>query len=162
MGKNAENSARILPLAFVDDLSGISGCGSLLQSLNTLINTQIELKKLRFHTTDAHGKSKCKNYTSVNNVLKVHGTAVKEIKDDKYLGDILSCDGKNTKNIKDRISKGVGIIANIFNLLEVISFGQYHFEIAVLIRNTMLIINGTLTNAEVWYEANQNKPLKTL
>ena len=76
---------------------------------------------------------------------------MREINDDKYLGDILSCDGKNTKNIKDRISKGVGIIANIFNLLEVISFGQYHFEIAVLIRNTMLIINGTLTNAEVWY-----------
>ena len=75
---------------------------------------------------------------------------MKEIKDDRYLGDIISSDGKNTKNIKDRISKGVGIIANIFNLLEVISFGQHHFEIAVLLRNTMLI-NGTLTNAEVWY-----------
>ena len=150
-----KNSARIFPLAFVDDLSGISRCGSQSQSLNTFINTQIELKKLRFHTTDAHGKSKChKLHIGKQSrdcpVLKVHGTVMKEIKDDRYLGDIISSDGKNTKNIKDRISKGVGIIAHIFNLLEVISFGQYHFEIAVLLRNTMLI-NGTLTNAEVWY-----------
>ena len=150
-----KNSARIFPLAFVDDLSGISRCGSQSQSLNTFINTQIELKKLRFHTTDAHGKSKChKLHIGKQSrdcpVLKVHGTVMKEIKDDRYLGDILSSDGKNTKHIKDRISKGVGIIAHIFNLLEVISFGQYHFEIAVLLRNTMLI-NGTLTNAEVWY-----------
>ena len=150
-----KNSARILPLAFVDDLSGISRCGSQSQSLNTFINTQIELKKLRFHTTDAKGKSKCHKLhigkqTRDCRALKVHGTTMKEVKDDRYLGDILSSDGKNTKNIKDRISKGVGIIANIFNLLEVISFGQYHFEIAVLLRNSMLI-NGTLTNAEVWY-----------
>ena len=103
-----KNSARILPLAFVDDLSGISRCGSQSQSLNTFINTQIELKKLRFHTTDAHGKSKCHKLhigkqTCDCPVLKVQGTAMREIKDDKYLGDILSCDGKNTKNIKDRI-----------------------------------------------------------
>ena len=67
--------------------------------------------------------------------LKVHGTEMLEVKDDKYLGDILSSDGKNTKNIKDRISKGVGIMANIFNLLDTISFGQFYFEIAVLLRN---------------------------
>ena len=111
---------------------------------------------LHQHTDRAKkDKSKCRKLhigkqTHDCRALKVHGTAMKEVKDDRYLGDILSCDGKNTKNIKDRISKGVGIIANIFNLLEVISFGQYHFEIAVLLRNSMLI-NGTLTNAEVWY-----------
>ena len=150
-----KKSARILPLAFVDDLNGISKCGSDSLSLNTFINTQIELKKLRFHTTDAKGKSKCNKLhigKQMRNcpVLKVHGTPMQEVKDDRYLGDILSCDGRNTKNIKDRISKGVGIMANIFNLLEVISFGQFHFEIAVLLRNSMLI-NGILTNAEVWY-----------
>ena len=40
------------------------------------------------------------------------------VKDDGYLGDILSSDGKNLNNIKDTISKGVGIISNIFNLLD--------------------------------------------
>ena len=125
-GKNYylyKNAVRILPLAFVDDLSGITKCGSHSLSLNTFINTQIELKKLRFHTADARGNSKCHKLhigkeTRECPVLKVHGTPMQEVKDDRYLGDILSCDGKNTKNIKDRISKGVGNIANIFNLLD--------------------------------------------
>ena len=150
-----KNSVRIFPLAFVDDLNGISKCGSQSLSLNTFINTQIELKKLRFHTTDAKGSSKCHKLHIGRDAhdcpaLKVHGTDMQQVKDDRYLGDILSSDGKNSKNIKDRISKGVGIIANIFNLLDTISLGQYHFEIAVLFRNSMLI-SGTLTNAEVWY-----------
>ena len=42
------------------------------------------------------------------------------------------------------------MIANILNLLDVINFGPFYFEIAVLLRNSMLI-NGTMTNAEVWY-----------
>ena len=143
-----KKSVRIFPLAFVDDLGGISKCGSQSLSLNSFINTQIEHKKLRFHTTDVKGSSKCHKLhigrvTRDCPALKVHGTEMLEVKDDKYLGDILSSDGKNTKNIK-----GVGIMANIFNLLDTITCGQFYFEIAVLLRNSMLI-NGILTNAEV-------------
>ena len=150
-----KKTARILPLAFIDDLNGISKCGSPSLALNSFINTQIELKKLRFHTADSKGKSKCHKLhigREMRNcpALLVHGTPMQEVKDDKYLGDIISSDGKNTKNIKDRISKGVGIITNIFNLLDIINFGPFTFEMAVLLRNSMLI-NGTMTNAEVWY-----------
>ena len=42
----------ILPLAMCDDLLGISACCQSSLSLNTFINAQIELKKLRFHTPD--------------------------------------------------------------------------------------------------------------
>ena len=158
MGKHCylyKNTARILPLAFVDDLNGISKCGNASLSLNGFINTQIELKKLRFHTADSKGKSKCHKLHIGREmrscpVLHVHGTQMEEVKDDKYLGDVLSSDGKNTKNIKDRISKGVGIINNILNLLDLVNFGQFAFEVAVLLRNSMLI-NGVMTNAEVWY-----------
>ena len=150
-----KNTARILPLAFVDDLNGISKCGSDSLGLNTFINTQIELKKLRFHITDKNGKSKChKMHIGKSMIscptLKVHGTCMQEVTEDRYLGDILSSDGRNTKCIKERISKGVGIQNQILNLLEMISFGPFHFEIAVLLRNSMLI-PGTLTNAEIWY-----------
>merc|ERR1719233_1581517 len=48
-----KNTVRILPLAFIDDLNAISKCGSQSLSLNSFINTQIELKKLRF------GENKC-------------------------------------------------------------------------------------------------------
>ena len=118
-------------------------------------NIQIELKKLKFHVPDAKGKSKChKMHIGKSHemcpTLKVHGTIMQEATEETYLGDIISCDGKNTKNIKDRISKGLGIITQILNLLEMISFGPYLFETALLLRESMLI-NGTLTNAEVWY-----------
>ena len=147
--------ARVYPLAFVDDLNGIAKCGFESLALNTYLTTQIELKKLRFHVLDSKGKSKChKMHIGKKNAfcptLKVHGTPMLEVTEDTYLGDILSCDGKNSKNISERISKGLGIISQIFNLLDNISFGPYLFEIAVLLRNSMLI-NGTLTNAEIWY-----------
>ena len=49
----------VMPLAMVDDLLGIAACGHESVALNTFLNTQIELKKLRFHTPDKQGKSKC-------------------------------------------------------------------------------------------------------
>ena len=84
--------------------------------------------------------------------LKVHGTVMPEVKEDTYLGDILSNDGKNTKNIKNRISKGVGCV----NMLENIVFGPQYFEIAVLLRDPLLI-NGTMANAEIWYKVSKSE-----
>ena len=150
-----KKTAEVLPLAFVDDLNGISKCGEESMALNTFITTQIELKKLKFHVPDKHGKSKChKMHIGKRNTfcptLKVHGSIMQEVTEDVYLGDIISCDGKNTKNVKQRISKGIGIVNQIFNLLGNVRFGAHQFEIAMLLRESMLI-NGTLTNSEIWY-----------
>ena len=43
----------------VDDLLAINTCGEKAIDMNTMINTSIEIKKLRFHTPDEKGKSKC-------------------------------------------------------------------------------------------------------
>ena len=67
-----------------------------------------------------------------------------------YLGDILREDGKNTSNIKSRVRKGLGIVSKIMNILETITFGSKYFVIAATLRQAELI-NGFLTNAEVWY-----------
>ena len=156
-----KKTARILPLAFVDDLNGISKCGIESLSLNTFINTQVELKKLRFHVPDIKGKTKChklhigRNHQSCP-TLKVHGTIMPDVTEETYLGDILSSDGKNSKNIQNRISKGLGVINQIFNLLDNICFGPHFFEIAILLRDSMLI-NGTLTNAEIWYNLSKSE-----
>ena len=53
------NLVNILPLAMMDDISAISKCGNDSLIMNTYINTQIELKKLRFHVPDSQGKTKC-------------------------------------------------------------------------------------------------------
>ena len=152
---------RVFPLAFVDDLNGIAKCGFESLALNTFLTTQIELKRLRFHVTDKKGKSKChKMHVGKRNsfcpTLKVHGSVIQEVTEDTYLGDVLSADGRNTKNISERISKGLGIISQIFNLLDRISFGPHLIEIAVLLRNSMLV-NGTLTNAEIWYNLSKSE-----
>ena len=156
-----KNTAKILPLGFIDDLSGISKCGIESIELNTFLTTQIELKKLKLHTLDKHGKSKCVKLhigkkSEFCPTLKVHGTKMPEVSEESYLGDILSSDGKNTKNIKNRISKGMGIISQINLILEDISFGPYMFQIAILLRESMFI-NGMLTNAEIWYNFSENE-----
>ena len=75
---------------------------------------------------------------------------MEEVIEEKYLGDILSEDGRNMKNILARVSKGVGITNNIMSILEEICFGNYHFEVAVQLRNS-LFISSLLCNSEAWY-----------
>ena len=88
--------------------------------------------------------------------LKVHGKEMPEVTEETYLGDILSADGKNGKNIRSRISKGVGIISQIMNILEGICFGPHQFEITMLLRESLLR-NGTITNAEIWYNLSESE-----
>ena len=82
--------------------------------------------------------------------LKIHGYKMEKVTSDKYLGDILSSDGKNIVNLKDRIGKGLGIISEIMSILDTISFGFQYFRMLILLREAMFV-NGTLTNAEIWY-----------
>ena len=75
---------------------------------------------------------------------------MKNVTEETYLGDLISCDGKNAKNIAQRISKGIGSITQIIHLLEIMSLGEHYMEIALLLRESMLV-NGILTNSEIWY-----------
>ena len=70
--------------------------------------------------------------------------------EEKYLGDIISSDGKNLKNIQERVNKGKGIVRNILNMLEGIPFGKYFFEVAIILRNSLLV-GSVLFNCEAWY-----------
>ena len=150
-----KHMVRVLPLAMVDDILGIGHCGNKSIALNTFINTHIEMKKLKFHTPNTTGKSKChKLHVGKTNTLcpelRVHGCPMECVQSDTYLGDVIAADGTNTENIKKRISKGNGILAQIRDILETVSFGAHYFKIALLLRESLLI-NGILTNSEVWY-----------
>lgn len=121
------------------------------------------MKKLKFHVPDLKGKSKChKLHIGTKKktcpILKVHDTVMEEVEEDTYLGDIISHDGKNTKNINNRISKGNGKITEILKLLEMVSLGEYYIEIALLFRES-IFLNGILTNAEIWYSITENEKL---
>ena len=75
---------------------------------------------------------------------------MEEKNEEKYLGDIISNDGRNLKNIKARVSKGKGIVSRIMTLLEGIPFGKFYFEIAIILRNSLLV-SSLLSNSEAWY-----------
>ena len=68
----------------------------------------------------------------------------------KYLGYVLSSNGKNTANIASRRGKGIGCVRQIISILEDIHFGHHKYKISVVLRNSILI-NSMLYNSEVWY-----------
>ena len=130
-----KGQVKVMPLAMVDDLLGIARCGDKSFNLNTVINSKIEMKKLKFHTPDVNGKSKChtmhvgKCATGCPS-QKVHGCKMERVSSDTYLGDIVSDDGKNKLNIESRVAKGLGITSQIMDILKSVCFGSNFFEIA--------------------------------
>ena len=155
-----KDRVRILPLGMVDDILAVSRCGHQSVAMNTYLTSQIEMKKLRFHVPDQNGKTKCHQmHVGKPSIfcpeLKIHGFLMEKVHKDTYLGDILSFDGSNTLNIKDRVGKGIGIMSDILNTLESVSFGVHYFRIFKMFREAQFI-NGTLTNADIWYGLNRN------
>ena len=63
--------------------------------------------------------------TGVDEIEYVHiGEEIMEEKrEEKFLGDVISTDGKNIKNVKARVAKGKGIINRILSILDGIPFG---------------------------------------
>ena len=151
---------KVMPLAMVDDLLGIARCGGESVDLNSVINSRIEMKKVKFHTPNENGKSKCHTlHVGKQNEcphLKVHGCPMEKVSSDTYLGDIISNDGRNKLNIESRVAKGLGRVSQIMGVLKSVSFGVHFFEIARTLRESILI-NGMLTNCEVWYGLTENE-----
>ena len=79
---------------------------------------------------------------------------MEESHEDKYLGDIVTNDGTNKKNIAARKGKGFGIIEKIIDMLNEISFGNSYFEVANLLRHS-LFLSSILLNSEAWYNVSQ-------
>ena len=82
--------------------------------------------------------------------LKVHGQNMTEVNEITYLGDIVSADGRNINNIHNRARKGMGIVCQIFKILQSANLGPKLFETAILLRESVFI-NGIITNSEVWH-----------
>ena len=88
--------------------------------------------------------------------LKVHDSLMELVLEDTYLGDVVQADGKNTSNIQNRVSKGLGKISQIMNILETVSFGNCYYQIALNLREA-IFLNGILTNADSWYNVTKGE-----
>ena len=80
---------------------------------------------------------------------------IEDTNQEKYLGDILTSNGKNDQNIIARVKKGLGIIKQVSSILEEVFFGKYFFTVAKILRDS-LFINSILLNSEVWYHLSKS------
>ena len=174
----------IPPLGLVDDLLTISTCGVKTSLMNRYINTKSALKKLQFGTTKCvklhAGKRRsdviCREQKVDSWKVKVvtdpvtgltdqteeyAGQEVMENKDSQlYLGDVIASDGRCDLNIQRRKNKSIGIINQIMVIMNSTFFGKYYFEVAMVLR-TSLLLNSILLNSEAWVNLT-NKNIRML
>ena len=129
----------IPPLLMIDDAISVSECGADSVTVNALMKSKVEMKNPRL------GHSKCfqmhvgRNKTCCP-ILKIQDEIMLTSDREKYLGDIISSDCKINENIEERYNKGIGISNKIIGLLKEISFAHFYFEMAVLFRQSQLVI----------------------
>ena len=164
----------IPPLSMMDDLLCVSECGHRSHMINAYINHKASSKKLQFsankckkmHVGKIKEEYKCQklvidewieeaqiNKENKNIEIKDLFKGKKEMEEkseEKYLGVLISKDGKNIKNIKERVAKGIGIVKRILLILDSIPLGKHYFEVGMLLRDSLLI-SSILYNAEAWY-----------
>ena len=166
------DSVPIAPLGMVDDLLTISECGVKTNLMNQYINFKTGSKRLQFGTSKCvkmHiGKSNnilCKDlyvggwrvdvvtdpFTGkVSNSESYNGLEKMKVKQEQtYLGDLISSDGTHTKKVQERSNKGLGVINQIMNILQSTYFGKHFFEVAMVLRESLLL-SSLLLNSEAW------------
>ena len=62
---------------------------------------------------------------------------MKTVSEKKYLGEIISEDGKNKENIKNKTNKAIGNVNKMISSLNERPYGKYTFLAAKLIRSGM-------------------------
>ena len=89
--------------------------------------------------------------TSVVEMVDAEGQKhiMEEVDSAKYLGDIIQTDGKNKRNILERKHRGLGAVNQIQQLLDDLCLGDYYFEAANILRNSLLL-STLLSNSETW------------
>ena len=138
----------IPPLGMVDDILSVSTVENT-SKVNSLINTFIESKKLQLSEKKCsrihigRGHEDCPE-------LKVHENVMNESESDKYLGDIVDKSGKIQATVANRIKRGQGSINEIMAILSEIPFGKFRTEVALQLRESMLL-SGMLFNSEAWH-----------
>ena len=129
-----KNTTSIPPLSLIDDILAVSTCSSKSIQTNATIESKIVGKRLKL------GQNKCfqmhigKTSQSCPS-LNVNSQQMLTANCEKYLGQVISSNGKLEKNITERYNKGLGIVNEILCILKEVSFGYYYFRIAMLFRN---------------------------
>ena len=145
---------KVPALAMIDDVLGVTTCSDESVKLNSIINAKVETKKLRL-SSDKCAKLHIGKREKCDHILKAHEVNMQQVSKSKYLGDIINNKGTIDDTIADRKSKSIGIISKITTILDTITFGMYYVDTALILREAMLV-NGILTNCEIWYRVTED------
>ena len=143
-----KNVVDVPALSMIDDVIGITKCSDEAIELNSIINVKMESKKLRLSNKKCFKLHIGKKNSKCLVKLKAHDQPINQVKKATYLGDVLNEEGTIDDTIKARKDKSIGKISQISSILH--SFGMFFTDIALILRESMLL-NGILTNCEVWY-----------
>ena len=139
-------------LTMVDDALAITECGYKASMMNSYLNTKTSIKKLQYgvekcfkmHVGRKYNQEICPdlyvNGWKLKTVSEVETGLfkqldeesglheMKKVDNEKYLGDIVTSDGKNHKNMLARRNRGIGVVTQIMTKLEDICFGKYFLK----------------------------------
>ena len=89
--------------------------------------------------------------SSINDLVdkESHKHCMKTIDSWTYLGDVLESNGKNDKNIQNRVQRGAGAKKQVIQMLEELTLGDFYFEGAMLLRAS-LFLSSLISNSEAW------------
>ena len=157
------NAVSIAPLGRIDDLASISYCGPQSVIMNAVINAKINMKRLEFnqkkcvklHISKEKRKVCSENDPDSRNVncafLQVQDCQMKDGDEERYIGDVISCNGSNDSNISRRRSIGTGAVSQIFTLHNEVSLGYQYVEIGLILRETILL-SKMILSSESWHK----------
>ena len=74
---------------------------------------------------------------------------MKKVKEKKYLGEVITEDNKNDRNITDKTNKANGNVTKVINTLQERPFGRHKYRAAKVMRDGM-IVSSMLSSAESW------------
>ena len=156
-------------LSMVDDEVNISECGLESVKLNAYMNAKSNTKIFQFGKEKCHklhigcNKGRCpdlyldtwkidstEEYDTGRKILNDvidDDYKIEQSDEERYLGDLITSNGKNGKNMAARKSKGIGIVDRICSILNDVFFGPYFFQTALVLRESLLL-NSVLRNSE--------------
>ena len=135
------------------------------------MNTSTNIKKLQFGATKTvkmhvgkqnnicpqnlidtfHLESTKKKTTSLLDMVDVEGEkhCMESVTSWTYLGDVIQSNGKNDLNIQSRVSKGLGAVKQITQMLSDLCLGPYYYEAFSVLRSSLLL-SSLISNSESW------------
>ena len=74
---------------------------------------------------------------------------MKNVVEKTYLGHLIQNNGRNDKNIRDKVNKAVGSVEKFISAIIERPYGHHKYKAALLMRQG-LMLGGMLTNSETW------------